>query len=115
MKIYFLKKKKIKLDKIFPKSKFKSNIIINDVKPLTSAKKNDLTFLESSKYKDLSIHTKASVCLTTDKLKGFLPTNVELIIVKNVLYELAKIIKLIYPSADIDYPDLSLKISTKKI
>ena len=35
----FFKKKKIKLDKIFPKSKFKSNIIINDVKPLTSAKK----------------------------------------------------------------------------
>ena len=31
-----------------------------------------------------------------------------------MFYELAKIIKLIYPSADIDYPDLSLKISKKK-
>ena len=31
------------------------------------------------------------------------------IIVENVLYELAKVLKKIYPSADVDYPDLSIK------
>ena len=110
----FFKKKKIKLNQIFPKSKIKSNFIVRDIKPLSSAKKNDLTFLESSKYKDFSIKTNASACLTTEKLKVFIPTKVQVIIVKNVLYELAKALKLIYPLADIDYPDLSLKTPSSK-
>ena len=38
----------------------------------------------------------------------------EVIIVKNVLLELALAIKKIYPFADIDYPDLSLKKPGKK-
>ena len=33
----------------------------------------------------------------------------EKLIVNNVLFEIAKILKTIYPNADIDYPDLSLK------
>ena len=37
------------------------------------------------------------------------PKSTEKIIVKNVLYELANALKKIYPSADIDYPDLSVK------
>ena len=110
----FFKKKKIKLNQIFPKSKIKSNFIVRDIKPLSSAKKNDLTFLESSKYKDFSIKTNASACLTTEKLKVFIPSKVQAIIVKNVLYELAKALKLIYPLADIDYPDLSLKTPSSK-
>ena len=31
------------------------------------------------------------------------------IVVQNVLFELARVTKLIYPQADVDYPDLSLK------
>ena len=38
-----------------------------------------------------------------------MPSNVKCIIVANVLFELAKVLKKIYPHADIDYPDLSLK------
>ena len=49
-----------------------------------------------------------------EKLEKFLPKNVEKIIVKNVLFELAKVLKKIYPFADIDYPDLSLKKPNKK-
>ena len=41
-------------------------------------------------------------------------SSVDKIIVKNVLFELAKSLKKIYPDADIDYPDLSLKSPSKK-
>ena len=33
---------------------------------------------------------------------------------KSVLFEIAKLLKKIYPDADIDYPDLSLKNQIKK-
>ncbi len=78
------------------------------------AKKNDLTFFDSIKYKSYALKTNASACLTSKKLEKFLPRNLEKIIVKNVLYELAKVLKKIYPSADIDYPDLSLKKPNNK-
>jgi hypothetical protein len=45
----FFKKKNIKINKIFPKIKFKKILLINDVKPLNKAKKNDLTFFDSNK------------------------------------------------------------------
>ena len=38
-----------------------------------------------------------------------MPSSVEKIVVDNVLFELARITKLIYPFSDIDYPDLTLK------
>ena len=43
------------------------------------------------------------------KLKKYLPRNLPILVVKNVLYELAIVLKKIYPFSDIDYPDLSLK------
>ena len=42
-----------------------------------------------------------------------MPKYVEKIIVKNVLLELARVIKIIYPNADIDYPDLYLRKPSK--
>ena len=42
-----------------------------------------------------------------------MPENLDKIVVKNVLFELARIAKLIYPLSDIDYPDLSLKKITQ--
>lgn len=105
----FFEKKKIKIKSFFPKFKIKDNFIINEVKPLHSAKENDLTFFDSVKYKIEAAKTKASACLTTDKLKNYLPNNIEKILVKNVLYELAVLLKKIYPLADLDYPDLLVK------
>ncbi|MDC0943096.1 UDP-3-O-(3-hydroxymyristoyl)glucosamine N-acyltransferase [Pelagibacteraceae bacterium] len=106
---FFFLKKKQKIKKVFPEIKIKNNFLINSVKPLMVAKKNDLTFFESIKYKSYASRTNASACLTNEKLEKFLPKNLERIIVKNVLFELAKALKKIYPSADIDYPDLSVK------
>ena len=111
---FFFKKNKVKTQKIFKDKKFKINFIINKVCTLNVAKKNDLTFFDSIKYKPLATKTKAGACITSEKLAKFLPENVQKIIVKNVLFELAKVLKQIYPNADIDYPDLSLKKPTNK-
>ena len=108
---FFLKKKNISIKKIFPK--INKNFIIKEIKPLHLAKKRDLTFFDSIKYKSQALKTNASACITTAKLKFFLPKNVEPIIVSSVLFELAKVIKKIYPTADIDYPDLTLKTPAK--
>ena len=105
---FFFKKKNYKLHEILSKDKIKKNFIINDVKPLHVAQKNDLSFFDSIKYKDEASKTKAGACITTSKLERFLPVNIQRILVKNVLFDLAKILKKIYTSADIDYPDFSL-------
>ena len=104
----FFKKKNINIKDLYPKINSK-NFLINDIKPLDQAKNNDVTFLDSIKYSLIAKKTKAKLCITTDKLKKYLPDKVEKLVVNNVLFELAKIIKKIYPFADIDYPDLTLK------
>jgi UDP-3-O-[3-hydroxymyristoyl] glucosamine N-acyltransferase len=112
--IFFRKKNFYSLQFLFPNLKFKKNLKISEVKTLSNSKKNDLTFFDSIKYKNDALSTKASYCITTEKLEKFLPSYTKKIIVKNVLYELAKVLKKIYPTADIDYPDLSLKTSNTK-
>ena len=109
----FFKKKKIYTSQAFQQYKIKKNFIIKAVKPLYLAGKNEVSFFDSIKYKDQAINTKAEICITTDKLKNYLPQNTEIIIVKHVLLELAKLINKIYFFADIDYPDLSLKKPSK--
>ncbi len=110
----FFKKKSLKLDKIFKNIKLQKNFQINDVKPLHLAKSQDISFFDSIKYKIDAENTKAGACITLDKYKGFLPSSTQQIIVTNVLFELAKTLKKLYPTADIDYPDLSLKKPSKK-
>jgi len=109
--VFFKKEKSISINRLFPK--VKSNIKINDVATLSKSKKFDLTFFDSIKYKSFALNTKASFCITTEKLEKFLPTHTQKIIVKKVLFELAKVLKILYPSADIDYPDTSLKSVTR--
>ncbi len=104
----FFEKKKIKLNQLFPKIKFKKNFIIEDIKPLHQAKKNEITFFDSLKYKNFALKTNASVCITNKKLEKFLPENTFKIIVDNVLIELAKVLKAVYPLSDLDYNDNTL-------
>ena len=56
---------------------------------------------------------KEVYALLLKSLKKYLPNNLPSLIVKNVLYELAIVLKKIYPTADIDFPDLSLKAPKK--
>ncbi len=112
-KIIFFKRKSNNLKNLFPKIIFNKNDKLNNIEILETSKKFDLTFFDSLKYKKQAESTKASYCITTEKLEKFLPNHTKKIIVKNVLYELARILKKIYPDADVDNPDLSLKKPTK--
>ena len=113
--MHFFKKNKISnIKKIFPNHKNFQNLKFQDVKPLDKAKKYDITFFDSIKYKNTAINTKASFCITTQKLEKFLPKKIDRIVVKNVLFALAKVLKAIYINADIDFPDFSVKPYNKK-
>ena len=107
--IFFERKGPFKVNKLFPKNLSNVDLKIVDIKTLEKAKKSDITFFDSIKYKDLALKTKAGYCITTEKLKIFLPKTCSTIIVKQVLFELAKIVKIFYPHAHIDFPDNTLK------
>ena len=109
----FFLKKELPISKLFPKENFTKTQRIKNIKPLDKAQNGDLTFYDLKKYQNLANKTKASFCITTKNLSLDLPKKIKIILVNNVLIELARITKLIYPLADIDYPDLSLKPISK--
>ena len=111
--IFFEQKGPFLLHNIFDGTKSKKNIKIFDIKSLNEAGSSDITFLDSVNYVYFAKSTKAVCCLTTDKLKSYLPKTCEPIIVRNVLFELCKVVRKFYPNADIDIPDASLKKPTK--
>ena len=90
-----------------------NKIKVHDIKTLENATKKDITFFNSIDYKDSASKTRASVCITNNNLKVYLPKRCISIIVKNVLFSTAKISKKFYPSADLDYPDKTLSNSKK--
>ena len=110
----FFQRKKIKLSSFFPNITKKNDFIISEVKPLHIANKSDLTFFDNVKYKSTASNTNGGACITTEKLKEFLPKKVIPIPVKSVLFELAKTLNKIYSNADIDYPDTTLEKPNKK-
>ena len=67
-----------------------------------------MTFLNSSKYQNLSLKTKAAACITSKNLSKFLPKNCIKLDVKNVLFAVTQVAKMFYPTADLDIPDDNL-------
>ncbi len=110
--IFFNNNGPFKLNILFPKQS-NSKTKIKDIKTLDKAEKFDLTFFDSLDYKNSAEKTKASCCITKESLKKYIPTTCEVITVKSVLFELAKVVSKFYPSADLDYPDNSLKKPNK--
>tara|TARA_B100000029_G_scaffold182627_1_gene180275 strand:+ start:1338 stop:2339 length:1002 start_codon:yes stop_codon:yes gene_type:complete len=114
---FFTKKGPFPLEKIAKVLKLNDknlsfkNIKINDIKTLLKAKPGDITFLNSSKYKNFSLKTKASACIARKNLFAFLPKNCFKIDVSNVLFSVTLVAKMFYPKADVDHPDLKLKDS----
>ena len=106
--IFFERKGPFLVSNLFNNLKIKKKIY--DIKNLTQATKNDLTFFDNVDYAESAKNTKALFCLTTLKLKNYLPKYCEPVLVKNVLFELCKITKKFYPDADIDFPDFKSKI-----
>ena len=107
--VFFKKNKPQNLSFLFPKEIKKEKKIIHDIKTLDRSTQQDLSFFDSIKYKEHAIKTKAGCCITNKKLEKFLPDGCLRIVKDNVLFELAKVLKVFYPSADIDQNDLSLK------
>ncbi len=86
-----------------------SNFEITDIKDLSSANQNSLTFLHSNRYKEIAKSTKASYCLTTNLLKDYLPKSCIPIIVENVLMATSVITSKIYPNSVEDKFDAKVK------
>ena len=89
----------ISIDEILRLLKIKINtrndFNITDIKDLSNADQNSLTFLHSNKYKDMAKFTKASYCITTEKFKSYLPENCKAIISDNVLLHTSKLTKIL--------------------
>ena len=93
---FFKKRKNIYLHSILKNLKIKNikdykNILIDNIQNLDEAKKNDITFFHTSKYKDLLETTKSNYIITTSQLSNILPKSKNKIIVNNVLTNVGKI------------------------
>ena len=90
-----------------------NNFEISSFESLDNASINDMTFLNSSKYQELSLKTKAAACITSPNLSKFLPKKCIKLDVKNVLFAVTQVAKMFYPNADMDIPDENLSISNE--
>jgi len=88
-----------------------NDLEIHGFQSLDKASNLDITFLNSSKYIDLSLKTKAAACITSSNLSKFLPEKCVKLNVKNVLFAVTQASKMFYPNADIDFPDENLSHS----
>ena len=93
----------------------KNDFKIHNFESLDKARENDLTFLNSSKYQNLSLKTNAAACITSPNLSKFLPKKCIKLNVKNVLFAVTQASKMFYPNADIDCPDVNLSKSEEVI
>jgi UDP-3-O-[3-hydroxymyristoyl] glucosamine N-acyltransferase len=91
----------------------KNNLTIYGFESLSAATNNDMTFLNSNKYKEESLNTKAAVCITSLNLSKFLPKTCIKLNVKNVLFSVTLAAKMFYPKAETDFLDENLVISNK--
>ena len=91
-----------------PESLKEINLKIKSFETLDSAGGNDMTFLNSNKYRDLSLNTKAAACITSPNLSKFLPKKCIKLNVRNILFAATQVSRMFYPKADIDYSDINL-------
>ena len=98
--------------KTYPATNTATNI--ENIADIYSAKENDISFLNSAKYKNDCLKSKMKACITSKNLVKFLPEKCLKVVVDNVLSSAAKISKLFYPDSDFDYLDQTL-VSSEKI
>ena len=84
-----------------------------DIKDLSSANINCISFFHSNKYKTLAQNTNATFCITSENLKGHINDNSIILVVKNVLVAVAKVTKIFYPDSINDEFDNSVSLITK--
>jgi len=95
--------------------KVNGDLNVIDIKDLQNSKLDEITFFHSLKYKSVASNTKASYCITTEKLKNELPESCKSIIVDNVLVSTSIITSKFYPdSVNDDFDNTVEKISNTK-
>ena len=105
-----LKLLNIKFDNVF------SDKDVLDIKDLSNANENEITFLHSKKYSEIAKKTNASFCITTNLLKNYLPKSCVPILVENVLVATSKVTSQFYPESVNDHFDDTEWISvTRKL
>ncbi len=87
--------------------KIDKNQLVKDIKDLSNAEKDCITFFHSKKYNEITRKTKASYCITTKNLKDYLPKNCTPIIVENVLISTSLVTQKFYPNSIEDEYDTS--------
>ena len=104
LNLFFKKRKKIYFHKVLENLNIKNkknykNFLVNDIQTIDQAKKNDITFFHSSKYKDLLNDSSSNFIITTLKLSNLLPKSKNKLIVNNVLVSVAKLTEYFYPDS----------------
>ena len=113
---FFQSRGPLKIDKILNFIKAENNFEnldteISDIKDLTAASLNEISFFHSKKYESVASTTKAGYCLTTNKLSNILPKTCKPIKVDNVLVSTAMVTSMFYPGAiSDDFDDQTLNI-----
>tara|TARA_B100001175_G_scaffold298114_1_gene288436 strand:- start:1640 stop:2626 length:987 start_codon:yes stop_codon:yes gene_type:complete len=121
LNLFFKKRKNIYLYDVLKnlnisRKKNSKNLLINDIQTLDKAKKNDITFFHSLKYKDYLKKTNSNFIITTSKLSNFLPKSKMKLIVDNVLVKVAKLTEYFYPESLNDkFEKKIINIDRKKI
>ena len=88
--------------------------LILDIKNLSEASSNDITFFHSTKYKDIAKTTKSYACITKKEFSHLLPDNCIKIFCKNVLLQTAIVTAKFYPNSIIDDDNFNLVSIDKK-
>ena len=116
----FFKKRKevhlrdiLKLLNIKNKNNYK-NSLIGDIKSLDQAKKNDITFFHTLKYKFSINNTKSKIIITNKKLSNLISKSKTVLIVDNVLVSVAKTTEFFYPNSLDEKFENKLFVSERK-
>ena len=87
----------------------KDEFKVHSFESLVNATNKDMTFLNSHKYQNLSLKTKAAACITSSNLSKFLPESCIKIDVKNVLFAVTQVARMFYPTAELDLYTIAIK------
>ena len=68
--VSFFKKKRVSLKKLFPLKKISKDFLIENVRPLHLAKKNDLTFFDKTTYLSYATKLKLELALQLKVLRN---------------------------------------------
>ncbi len=113
---FFNKSKNIKINDILVSlnlRKQKINYLVNDIKELETAQKNDITFFNSIKYLESLKNTKSRLLITNKKFINSIPSRMKVIVVESVLLAVSRITSLFYPNSIDDVPDFEVSYINK--